>query len=79
MRDQLIEEAAWLTLDVALLLRLLDLPLEMASSLVVDIVLLVIFVEVCFSELVSERKIGRKLGETYDSCRATKASVSASL
>ena len=79
MRDQLIEEAAWLALGMALLLRLLDLPLEMASGLVVDIVLLVIFVEVCFSELVSERKVRRKLGETYDSCRVTKASASASL
>ena len=46
MRDQSVEEAVWATSVVTLGLGALDLTVEVAGSLLVDVVLVVVLVEV---------------------------------
>ncbi len=50
VRDQPVEEAAWSALRVVLLLCAVDLTLEMTGGLVVDVVVVVDIVDVCYCE-----------------------------
>ena len=55
MRDELVQEAARLALWILLLflLGLVDLPLEVAGGLVIDILLVVVLIKVGYSKSTS--------------------------
>lgn len=54
MHDELVQEAAGFALVVTLRLSLLDLSRQMAGCLVVHIVLIFVFIEICFWMLVRQ-------------------------
>lgn len=81
MRDQSVEEAVGAAGRLALGLCALDLTVEVAGGLLVDVVLVVVLVEVGCGSLSLQCTITSRTGamRSYRSCRAWKACASASL